>query len=130
MPTAPSFTDVHGRTWSVVITAEVVKAARDVLGLNLSRVMQTTRGPFKLVLERPPKQSAELLWMCCAGQAAGLAIDPKQFALLLADDGSGTLRTWERAAFALLRALAAFYPTSPGGRSIPAAWAEWTKNNN
>lgn len=121
---APTFTDRSGRKWAVAFTAETVAVARDELGLNLPRLLDTER-PFRWLLDPKSGRLVQLAYLGCHRQAEERGVSPEAFGRLLFHPP-----TWGAAGFAVVRALAAHFPDTTAGRVVPGQWRKWVAQSN
>ncbi|MBA4187767.1 MAG: hypothetical protein C0467_07085 [Planctomycetaceae bacterium] len=125
-PPVIGFTDAAGRFFPLAFTAKRVEIAH-AIGIDLPRVMASERGPSRMFSRSDLASLVRVVQLAiiAAGgddqeppgvQLPGAFVSPEDFARLMA-----VPKTFEAATLAILEAMAAYFPNSPGSKSILAA---------
>ncbi len=118
------FTDASKRYWPVAFTAKRVELALG-LGIDLAQAMTTPQGPTRLLGNGGRTSLVQIVRLAFIGAGgdddpdapgfmlAGSFMTPEAFASVMAN-----AKTFKGATIAILEALAAHFPGTPGSQSI------------
>ncbi len=109
--TAPRFTDVAGRAWTLTLTVGSLIDVRRETGVDLAGALKSESALSDLIFG-DPATLVSLLYVLCETQAKAAGVTPEQFGHGF--DG----RAVEAATEALLTAVADFFPRSRIGQAI------------
>jgi len=101
-PEVPTFTDMAGRDWRLVMSIADLRAVRDRLGVDLNRLDSES---LLTRLYTDPVFLCDVLYVLCAQQAEVVGVSDEEFGRALGGDAL------EAATGALLDALVNFFPS-------------------
>ncbi len=120
------FTDAAGRWWPVAFTVARVELAL-ALGIDLAQAMLTAEGPSRLLGNGDRASLVRIVQLACTA-AGGDDIDPPGFVIAgnyMTPEAFATVManvaTFKGATVAILEALAAYFPGTPGSQSVVKA---------
>jgi hypothetical protein len=122
-----SFTDRHGRTWTLLLTFGVVDRIKEHTNgdIDFHDIMEDSTKLAKLLMDKNGRRMCECLYVICEKQIQDAGLTPEEWA----DSFDG--RTIDRAMTGVIGALADFFPRSKVGGAIKTdlpAWMEQLDN--
>lgn len=100
-----SFQDTAARTWHVQVNVAAIKRVRDLLGIDLARVVDDKFKVLSAILE-DPCQLVDVLFVLCQDQAQAAGVSDVDFGRSMSGDSLMT------AADAFIEALTDFFPNA------------------
>mgnify|MGYP007071574195 CR=1 FL=1 len=107
------FTDTAGRTWELSVTVGTIKRVRDLVGVDLYRLVDDSfRGLSELMAD--PVRLVDVLYCLCQGQAEAAKVTDEQFGQGLAGD------VLAQASESFVEALIDFFPDARSRQNLRA----------